>query len=85
MQYASSDGSRGRPGGTGGTGGTGVPAPNLFLDQTNKPKKFLLETPPPLSKGLDDRPVPRPLSQALDPALASNHCFVFSLLSIFRP
>ena len=43
-----------------GPGGTGAPAPHLFLDQTNRPKKSLMETPPPLSKGLDDRPLPSP-------------------------
>ena len=32
-------------------------------------KKFLLETPPPLSQGLDDQPAPASLSKDLDPPL----------------
>ena len=43
----------------------------LFLDQTEarRPNKILLETAaPPLSKGLDDRPL-NPLFQGLNPAL----------------
>ena len=46
----------------------------LFVDQTEaqRAKKLFLETaPPPLSKGVDERP---PLSQALDPSL---HYFTF--------
>ena len=55
------------------------PSPSLFLDQTEAPREYLrvwmtAPTPPPLSKGLDDRGPP--LSQQdLDPALhfvASN-------------
>ena len=45
------------------------PSP-LFLDQTEaqRAENILLGDPPPLSKGMDDRP-PHPLSQGLDPAL----------------
>ena len=42
--------------------------PPLFLDQTTAKKVFGRPTPPPLSKGLDDRPLP--LSQGLDPGTA---------------
>ena len=51
-----------------GSGGLGPP---LFLNQTNwgprSRKKIFWRLPPPLSKGLDDRPL---LSQCLDPALS---------------
>ena len=49
--------------------GRGAP---LVLDQTEArgAEKMFLESSPPLSKGLDDRPTPSPnLSQVLDPAL----------------
>ena len=47
---------------TGGSGGGAVVGP----------KKTFLETGPrpPLNKGLDDRPLPPPQSQSLDPALS---------------
>ena len=56
------------------SGGSREGGPHLFVDQTEgqRAKKLFLETaPPPLSKGVDERP---PLSQALDPAL---HYFTF--------
>ena len=50
--------------------GRGAP---LVLDQTEArgAEKMFLESSPPLSKGLDDRPTPPPpnLSQGVDPAL----------------
>ena len=47
--------------------GRGAP---LVLDQTEarEAEKMFLESSPPLSKGLDDRPPPN-LSQGVDPAL----------------
>ena len=54
-------------------GARGARAP-LFLDQTEAQrteKIFFVDRPPPLSKGLD-------------PSLASNHRFVFSLLFNFQ-
>ena len=57
------------------SGGSREGGPHLFVDQTEaqRAKKVFLETaaPPPLSKGVDERP---PLSQALDPSL---HYFTF--------
>ena len=48
--------------------GRGAP---LVLDQTEArgAEKMFLESSPPLSKGLDDRPPPPNLSQGVDPAL----------------
>ena len=53
-----------------GPGGPNPPPP-LFLDQTEarRAEKNFLETPHPLSKGLDDQAPPPPLSQGLHPAL----------------
>ena len=52
--------------------GPGGPPPPLFPDQTEarRAKKiFFGDQPPPVSKGLDDRPPPSILSQGIDPAL----------------
>ena len=44
------------------------------------PKKYFgIPPPPPLSKGLDDRPTPLPLSQGLDPALVIVLYYSFEL------
>ena len=50
--------------------GEGHGGPPLFLDQNGglKGRKIFLETGPPLSQGLDDRPPP-PLSEGLDALL----------------
>ena len=56
------------------------PGSPLFSDQTEArraDKIFLGDRPPPLSKGLDDRPPP-PLSQGLDPALLRVHGLYFA-------
>ena len=55
--------SGGSRGGARGGGGGGGRAPPSFLDQTEArrtEKNFLRDLPPPLSKGLDDRPPPPP-------------------------
>jgi len=50
----------------------GGPPPPYFPTKMRPegPKKMFLETgPPPLSRGLDDRPSPPPISEGLDPPL----------------
>ena len=51
--------------------GPGGPAPPYFSPKMRPegPKKYLGDTPPPLSQALDDPPPPSPLSEGLNPPL----------------